>query len=114
MLFTGAGIYVLWKIGHVWGSGLLALGIFFATSAVFAPKVLQPLNELWFQFGVLLGRFVSPVILGLMFFLLITPVAVCMRLVNRDALRMKKRKAPSYWLDRDPVGPAPESYTQQF
>lgn len=103
-----------WKSGRTWGLSLLALAIFFAASAAFAPKVLQPLNELWFQIGIFLGRFVSPVVLGLIFFLLITPIAVCMRLAGRDALRMKKRQASSYWLNRDPTGPTPDSFKQQF
>lgn len=114
VLCAGGGSYVYWKSGRTWGLSLLALAIFFAASAAFAPKVLQPLNELWFQIGIFLGRFVSPVVLGLIFFLLITPIAVCMRLAGRDALRMKKRQASSYWLNRDPTGPTPDSFKQQF
>jgi F0F1-type ATP synthase assembly protein I len=103
-----------WKSSHPWGLALLALATFFAASAAFAPKVLQPLNELWFQIGIFLGRFVSPVVLGLIFFLLITPIALCMRLAGRDALRMRNRQVSSYWLDREPTGPTPDSFKQQF
>ena len=103
-----------WKSSQPWGLAFLALAIFFSASAAFAPKVLQPLNELWFQIGIFLGRFVSPVVLGLIFFLLITPIALCMRLAGRDALRMRKRQVSSYWLDREPTGPTPDSFKQQF
>lgn len=113
-LCTSIGIFMQWKSGHTFSLGWFALAILFGVSAAFAPRVLQPLNELWFRVGVFLGRFVSPVVLGLIFFLLITPIAVCMRLAGRDALRMKKRKVSTYWLDREPSGPAPDSYKQQF
>jgi len=114
VLCAGGGIYAHWKSGHSWGLGLLALAVFFGASAAFAPKVLQPLNELWFQIGIFLGRFVSPVVLGMIFFLLITPIGACLRLAGRDALRMRKHKVTSYWLDREPTGPAPDSFKQQF
>jgi hypothetical protein len=114
LLCAGAGSYVHWKSGHRLSLGLFALAVFFGASAALVPKVLEPLNEVWHQIGIFLGRFVSPVVLGLIFFLLITPIAVCMHLAGRDALRLKKRMTSSYWIDREPAGPAPDSFKNQF
>jgi hypothetical protein len=92
---------------------LIVSGIFLALALLF-PAVLIPLNKLWFAFGLLLGKVVSPVVLGILFFIIITPVAIGMRLFGRDALLMKKRTVSSYWIDRNPPGPQPESFKDQF
>lgn len=83
-------------------------------AALALPKLLTPLNRLWMAFGLLLGKIVSPLVLGLIFMVLITPVAVSTRLFGRDVLRMKKRNVSSYWLERDPAGPEPASFQRQF
>lgn len=81
---------------------------------VIAPSRLSPLNRLWFRLGVLLGKVVSPLVLGVMFFLLITPAALVTRLLGRDALMLKKRSVSSYWVDRIPPGPPGDSFKNQF
>ena len=92
---------------------LVISGIFFSMALLF-PAILAPLNKLWFSLGLALGKVVSPVVLGVLFFVVITPVAIGMRLFGRDALLMKKRAVSSYWIDRNPPGPAPESFKDQF
>ena len=97
---------VLSFVGAALAFGLLGL---------VAPKVLRPLNWLWFQLGQLLGKIVSPVVLGAIFFLLLTPVALVTRLFGRDELRLKRKAShTTYWLDRAPPGPEPESFKNQF
>lgn len=87
----------------------------FAMSAWIAPRVLAPLNRLWFRFGELLHRIVSPIALGVIFFGVVTPYAVVMRLFGRDALLLRKGSArPSYWVRREPPGPPPDSFHNQF
>jgi len=61
-----------------------------------------------------MGRVVSPLVLGILFFILITPVALFMRLIGRDALRIKKQQVNTYWIERNPPGPNPESFKDQF
>jgi hypothetical protein len=78
------------------------------------PTALQPLNRVWFAFGLLLGRIVSPLVLGILFFLIITPVALIGRAFGRDPLRMKRCITASYWIRRDPPGPALDSFKHQF
>ena len=77
--------------------------------------MLAPFNALWFRFGLLLHRVVSPVILALLFFTTVAPVGLLMRAFGKDPLRLKKdRAADSYWILREPPGPSPESMKQQF
>lgn len=83
--------------------------------ALFSPAVLAPLNKAWFGFGLLLGKIVSPVVLGAIFFLMITPVALLMRLSGRDVLGLHGKKyAHSFWIDRASSEPNSESFKNQF
>ena len=87
----------------------------FAVAAFVAPKLLAPLNWLWFQLGQLLGKIVSPIVLGVIYFLILTPVSVVTRFFGRDQLRLKRKSSQtSYWLERSPPGPEPESFKNQF
>ena len=86
----------------------------FLIVTVFSPQLLKPLNRAWFALGKLLGKIVGPLVLGLIFFLVFTPVAIIMRLSGRDALKLRKQTIQSYWVDRNPVGPAPNSFKDQF
>ena len=61
-----------------------------------------------------MGKVVSPIVLGLIFFGMLTPVGIIGRLLGRDELRLKKAPVTSYWIDRDPPGPAPDSFKNQF
>lgn len=86
----------------------------FLVAALVRPSLLAPLNKAWFELGLLLGKIVSPIVLGAIFFLLITPVAICSRFFGRDQLRLKKQKVNSYWVQREPIGPDAESFKNQF
>jgi hypothetical protein len=113
-IFATGGAYAIWQSSVLWASGLFIVSIIFTVVVVAIPDQLAPLNKFWYQFGMLLGRIVSPVVLGILFFLLITPVGVFTRFIGRDALHMKKRVVPSYWVERNPVGPQPDSFKNQF
>ena len=63
-------------------------------------RLLTPLNILWFKFGILLGKFVSPIVMGLVFFLVVTPTGIIMRLFKKDLLRLKKNNSNTYWINR--------------
>jgi hypothetical protein len=94
---------------------LVAVALAFVLLGFVAPKVLGPLNWLWFQLGLLLGKIVSPIVLGAIFFLMLTPVSLVTRLFGRDELRLKRKATQTtYWLDRAPPGPEPESFKNQF
>lgn len=93
----------------------VGLSLAFLAVGLMRPALLAPLNRLWFRFGVLLGRVTNPLVMGVVFFLVITPMAVIMRLRRKDPLRLHiDRAARSYWIERVPPGPAPASMTNQF
>ena len=95
-----------------WASGVAAA---LALIAVFKPALLGGLNRLWIKFGVLLGKVVSPVALGVLFYGVLTPLGAAMRLTGKDPLRRKRdHDAASYWIPRKPPGPPPDSMTNQF
>ena len=93
----------------------LAVAAVFAVLALLWPAALAPLNKCWTKLGVLLYRIVSPIVLGLLFYVIVTPVALLMRVLGKDPLRLRREPdAASYWIDRMPRGPAPESMKNQF
>lgn len=93
----------------------LAVAAAFLVLAFALPVALTRLNRIWLHFGLLLHRIVSPVMLGIMFFLVVTPTGFLMRLLGKDPLRLHREEtAPTYWIDRNPPGPPPESFDRQF
>ena len=97
-------IVALWPLKYeedirLWS---LALSIIFFILGILNSKLLTPLNKLWFKFGILLGSIVSPIIMGIVYFAVVTPTGVLMRLLGKDLLRMNKIKSEStYWIKRD-------------
>ena len=115
VVFLIVAAYTWFKgFSQSWVQVWLVLAAVFLAFALLFPAVLSPLNKLWFRFGLLLGKVVSPVVLGILFFVVITPVAILMRIFGRDALLMKKRNVDSYWIDRNPPGPSATSFKDQF
>src|SRR5436305_1539758 len=74
----------------------------------------SPLNKAWFHLGEWLENSVSPIVLGLIFFGLLTPISILTRLFGRDELRLKRRAVNSYWVDRTPPRPTAQSFRNQF
>lgn len=98
-----------------WAIGWLVAAAVMLFLALVASSVLAPFNRLWMKFGLLLHKIVNPIIMGAMFFVVMTPVGVMMRLFGWDALhRRLKPDADSYWIAREEAGPAPETMKNQF
>ncbi|WP_420419930.1 SxtJ family membrane protein [Pacificispira sp.] len=98
-----------------WAVGLGCASAAFLAAALIVPKILAPMNWVWTRFGLLLHKVTNPIILGAIFFLVCTPMGVVMRLFGFDPLRTKlDPSADSYWIDRDPPGPAPDTMPNQF
>ena len=115
VVFALVGIYAHFKgwqqtyvISLAGLSGLIVL------ITIAAPKLLAPFNRLWFQLGQLMGRIVSPIVLGAIFFLILTPVAVVTRLFGRDELRLKRKAVNSYWVERKSENSTAESFKNQY
>jgi hypothetical protein len=81
----------------------IIITIIFFTVTIINANLLLPLNKLWMRFGFLLGKIISPIILGVIFFGLITPYGIIMRMFGRDELNLKKIKSKSYWIDRSNI-----------
>ena len=97
-------IVALWplKSGEDFRSWSLVLSIIFFILGVLNSKLLTPLNKLWFKFGILLGSIVSPIVMGIVYFLVVTPIGIIMRLLGKDLLKTNKIKSVStYWIKRD-------------
>jgi Saxitoxin biosynthesis operon protein SxtJ len=106
-----------WPLLQGWPPRWWALGISaaFALVAAFRPALLGGLNRWWIALGVFLGKVVSPVALGILFYGVLAPIGVMMRIAGKDPLRLKRDPAAStYWIQRTPPGPPPDSMTNQF
>ena len=113
-VFTIAGLWPLTAGGpvRIWALGLAAA---FLLAAAAYPRILAPLNRLWTRLGAFLHRIANFVILTLLFYLVITPMGLALRLLGKDPLRLRfDRGARSYWIERRPPGPAPETIENQF
>ena len=78
----------------------LIISIFFLFLGLANSKILNPLNKLWFKFGIFLGKIVSPLVMGIIFFLVVTPIGLLMRLLNKDLLNLKFNNNTSYWIEK--------------
>ena len=80
---------------------------FLVTSLIFLilglanSRLLSPLNSLWFKFGILIGKFISPLIMGLIFFLVVTPIGLLMKLLRKDLLNLKFNNKETYWIKKE-------------
>jgi hypothetical protein len=113
-VFCVIGVVSLWRHGahaYYW----LGAAAAFAVVTILRAPVLRPLNALWLKFGLLLHAVVNPIIMAVMFFGVFLPMGLVMRACGKDSLRLKRNPtATSYWIMRDPPGPAPDSLTHQF
>lgn len=110
-------IIALYPLLHAQGVRIWAIAVsgVFLLLAMLLPHVLAPANRLWTKFGLLLHNIVSPIALGILFFLVVTPTGLLMRLFGKDPLRLRfDAAADSYWIKRDPPGPTADSLNNQF
>ena len=113
-VFTIIGLWSLYASGSVrlWA---LAVGAVFLIAALAKPDILAPLNRLWLKFGALLHKIVNPIIMGILFFITVTPIALISRIVGKKFLHTAfEPGAESYWILREPPGPEPEDMNNQF
>lgn len=118
--FVFAGFFALlagwslWRGGSAW-MWLGSVAVVFLAVALLRAALLAPLNWLWMRFGLLLAKIVNPIVLGLLFYLVFTPIGLLARLLGKDFLRIRREpQAESYWIARDPPGPEPQSMKDQF
>ena len=79
----------------------LIISFIFFVLGLINSKLLTPLNKLWFKFGIFLGNIISPIVMGIVFFLVVTPTGLIMRFFRKDILKLKKNSSNSYWINKD-------------
>jgi len=99
VFFLIIAIYPLIKDGELrlWS---LFISIVFLFLGLVNSKILNPLNKLWFKFGIFLGKIISPLVMGIIFFLVVTPIGLLMRLLNKDLLNLRFNNNSSYWIEK--------------
>ena len=78
----------------------LIISIIFLLLGLVNSKILNPLNKLWFKFGIFLGKVISPLVMGIIFFLVVTPIGLLMRFLNKDLLNLRFNNNDSYWIEK--------------
>ena len=98
-VFFIVSIYPIFKGGdlRIWS---LIISIIFLILGLLNSKTLTPLNKIWFKFGVLLGNIISPIVMGIVFFIVVTPISLLMKALGKDVLNLKKNTNKSYWIEK--------------
>ena len=96
-------IVALWPLLNqneirVWS---LTISFIFLVLGLINSKLLSPLNKVWFKFGLILGSIIAPIVMGIVFFLVVTPTGLIMKALGKDLLKLKKNTNSTYWLDKD-------------
>ena len=113
-IFLLGSIYFFYQEMLIQGLVLCSLSLIFIFLGAYKDHLLLPLNRLWMRFGVLLGKIISPIILAILFFVMFTPIAIGMRIFQRDELRLKSSNYDSFWRFRDQDTHNQNPFTQQF
>ena len=99
IVFTLIAFYPLINQGEIriWS---VLISLLFLILGIINSKILTPFNKVWFKFGIFLGKIISPIVMGLIFFLVVTPIAFLMRMLKKDLLNLKFSKNNSYWIEK--------------
>ena len=97
-VFLIVGIYPILKGNepHYWS---IIISVIFLILGLLNSIYLTPLNKLWFKFGILLGQIISPIVMGIVFFIVVTPIALFMKILNKDVLNLNKNNKKTYWIE---------------
>ncbi len=100
VVFLLIAIYPLTHSGdiRIWSA---IISFIFLVLGLLNSRILTPLNRIWFKFGIYLGKIVSPLIMGIIFFFVVTPIGLIMRILGKDVLNLKYNKNQSYWIEKN-------------
>lgn len=113
-IFLIIAIYFVFQKNNYFSFVSFLLSFSFFIMSIFKPILLLPLNRLWMRFGLLLSLILNPIVLGVIFFVLITPIGIISRLFGRDELRVKLKEKNSYWVVSNLNNNKETSFKQQF
>ena len=99
VVFFIIAVYPIFKGGdlRVWS---IVISLIFLVLGILNSKLLLPLNKIWFKFGLFLGKLVSPIVMGIIFFLVVTPIGLFMKLLGKDLINLKLNKKNTYWIEK--------------
>jgi len=99
VVFLFIALYPLSYSGQVikWS---LVISLIFLLLGLINSKILTPVNKIWFKFGIFLGNIISPIIMAIVFFLIVTPIGLIMRVLRKDLLNLKFNTKKSYWIEK--------------
>ena len=102
VFFTVFLIIAIWPLLNGYGIRYwsLIISIVFLLLGILNSKILTPLNKIWFKFGILLGNVIAPIVMGIIFFLVVTPTSFIMKILGNDLLNLKKNTKNSYWIKK--------------
>ncbi len=102
VFFTVFFIIAIWPLlnGYEIRSWSLIISIVFLFLGILNSKILTPLNKIWFKIGILLGNVISPIVMSIIFFLVVTPTSFIMKILGKDLLNLKKNTKNSYWIKK--------------
>jgi len=100
--FLIISLFPLFEDGNIkiWA---IMLAIIFLILGLLNSSILSPLNKIWFKFGILLGSFVSPIVMGIVFFAIVTPTSLIMKMLGKNLLGLKRNNKKSYWIERSSI-----------
>ena len=81
----------------------LTISVTFLILGILNSKILTPLNKIWLRFGILLGSFIAPIVMGIVFFLVVTPTGILMKLFKKDLINLKKNNDKTYWIEKKEI-----------
>ena len=99
------GLIAIWPLikGNDIRIWALIISIIFLVLGLINSKILTPLNKLWFKLGIFLGNFIAPIVMGIIFFLVVTPTGIIMKLLGKDLIKLKKNNEKSYWIEKKKI-----------
>ncbi len=100
VVFALIAIYPLINKGEIriW---FLIVSLIFLILGILNSKILSPFNKIWFKFGIFLGKIISPLVMGMIFFVVVTPIGILMRILKKDLLNIKFNNHKSYWIEKN-------------
>ncbi len=113
LIFFLGGFFFFYEKSNIIALVLCSLALLFIFTALLNDKLLLPLNKMWMRFGLIIGIIISPIVMGLIFFGIITPYGLLMRIFGRDELKLKKIKKRSFWIIREEKSPQTD-FMKQF
>ena len=81
----------------------IVISLIFLILGIINSKILTPFNKVWFRFGIFLGNFISPIIMGIVFFLVVTPTGLIMKLFRKDLINLRKNNSSTYWIEKKDI-----------